>query len=325
MTLTFLQLAEKVLQEERRPLTPEEIWEIVLKKGYDKLIETRGKTPWRTLAAELYVCVRDKPDGPFIAVEGRPKRFSLRSLEGTPEGPKPPNKGPSPDEEIAFSEKDLHPFLAYYGYYYLQAYLKTIHHSKSGKKEFGEWTHPDMVGCRYPFGDWLDEVVEVSSLMGNAALTLFSFEIKRELSFANLREAFFQAVSNSSWAHQGYLVVAEIDTNTDFRTELERLSTSFGIGVIRIDVGDPNATEILYPARYKASVDWETVNKLASLNPDFRAFLKRIKTDLTSKEIYREWYDKVLDEKELIHLIAEKKKVKVDGISIPAGTNEERG
>lgn len=307
MALTFLQLAEKVLQEERRPLTPDEIWQIAQEKGYDKLVETRGKTPWRTLGAQLYVCVRDKPDSPFIAVDARPKRFFLRSLEGTPEVQAPEGPLSAPEEKPAFLEKDLHPFLAYYGYYYLQAFLKTIHHSKSGKKEFGEWTHPDMVGCHYPFGDWLDEVIEVSSLMGTTALTLFSFEIKRELSFANLREAFFQAVSNSSWAHQGYLVAAEIDSNTEFRTELERLSASFGIGVIRIDVEDPDATEILYPARHKPSVDWETVNKLASLSPDFRAFLKRIKTDVMSKEVYREWYDKILSKEELARLPAGRK------------------
>lgn len=307
MALTFLQLAEKVLQEERRPLTPDEIWQIAQEKGYDKLVETRGKTPWRTLGAQLYVCVRDKPDGPFIAVDARPKRFFLRSLEGTPEVQATEGQLPVSEEKPAFLEKDLHPFLTYYGYYYLQAFLKTIHHSKSGKKEFGEWTHPDMVGCHYPFGDWIEEVIEVSSLMGNTALTLFSFEIKRELSFANLREAFFQAVSNSSWAHQGYLVAAEIDSNTEFRTELERLSASFGIGVIRIDIEDPDATEILYPARHKPSVDWETVNKLASLSPDFRAFLKRIKTDLMSKEVYREWYDKILSKEELARLLAGQK------------------
>jgi uncharacterized protein len=29
---------------------------------------------------------------------------------------------------------------------------------------------------------------------------------------SNLREVFFQAVSNSSWANEGYLEAAEIDT-----------------------------------------------------------------------------------------------------------------
>jgi hypothetical protein len=33
--------------------------------------------------------------------------------------------------------------------------------------------------------------------------------MKKELNFSNLRESYFQAVSNSSWANEGYLVTAE--------------------------------------------------------------------------------------------------------------------
>lgn len=183
----------------------------------------------------------------------------------------------------------------------------TIRHHRSVKKEFGEWVHPDLVGCYFPFGDWTDEVVQVSSLMGNTAVKLFSFELKRELSIANIREAFFQAVSNSSWANEGYLVAAEVDNDEDFRTELERLSTSFGIGVIRIDIEDPDSTQIILPARPRDSVDWETINKLATINPDFSEFLKRIKMDISSREVRREKYDPVLDKDELVKSVAEKK------------------
>ena len=166
--------------------------------------------------------------------------------------------------------------------------------------------HPDIVGCYFPFGDWKNEVVEVSSLLGNTAIKLFSFELKRELNFANLREAFFQAVSNSSWANEGYLVAADISNDDDFMDELERLSTSFGIGVIGIDVEDPDSTQVLLPARVKDSVDWETINKL-TINADFREFLKRIKIDIASREIRRELYDVVLEKEELQKSLAKKK------------------
>ncbi|MFQ3573659.1 MAG: hypothetical protein SNJ53_03395, partial [Thermodesulfovibrionales bacterium] len=243
----------------------------------------------------------------FVAISSRPKRFVLRSLiadlgdkilEAQPE---------TKTKKQDYQEKDLHPFIVYYGFYYLKAYLKTVHHNKSGKREFGEWVHPDIVGCYFPFSDWKDEVVEVSSLMGNTAVRLFSFELKRGLSLSNIRESFFQAVSNSSWAHEGYLAAAEIDSDEDFRTELERLSTSFGIGVIRIDIDDPDSTEIILPARSKDLVDWETVNKLATINSDFRDFLNRIKTDFKSREIRREMYDPVLDKDALIESLAKKK------------------
>lgn len=103
------------------------------------------------------------------------------------------------------------------------------------------------------------------------------------------------------------MVAADIDSNEDFRSELKRLSTSFGIGIIRIDISDPDSTEILFPARSKDSVDWETVNKLAVVNPDFCEFLKRVKTDLASREIRKEMYDPVLDREELIKSLARKK------------------
>jgi hypothetical protein len=307
MSSTFLQLAQKVIEDEKHPLTANEIWEIAQSKGYEKALGTKGKTPWATLGALLYVDVRDNPNSLFVATGSRPKRFFLRALVDALGAQVLETQLPAIQRRAEYLEKDLHPFLVYYGFYYLRAYLKTIHHSKSGKKEFGEWVHPDVVGCHFPFGDWNDEVVEISSLMGNTAVVLFSFELKRELSIANIREAFFQAVSNSSWANEGYLAAAEVDNDEDFRTELERLSTSFGIGVIRIDIEDPDSTEIILPARHKSSVEWETVNKLATVNPDFRDFLRRIRIDITGREIRREMYDQVFDKDELVRSLAKKR------------------
>jgi len=309
MASTFLQLAQKIIEEAKRPLSANEIWEIAQAKGYDKELGTKGKTPWATLGALLYVDVRDNSSSVFVTTGTRPKRFVLRALVDSLglkilDTVQPP---PITLKKPEYLEKDLHPFVVYYGFYYLKAYLKTIRHNKSDKKEFGEWVHPDIVGCYFPFSDWKDEVVEVSSLMGNTAVRLFSFELKRELSISNLREAFFQAVSNSSWANEGYLVAAEIDNDEDFRIELERLSTSFGIGVIKVDVEDPDSTSVILPTRSKNTVDWETINKLASINPDFREFLKRIKVDISSREVRREMYDRVFDKDELVKSLSKKK------------------
>lgn len=309
MAITFLQLAQKVLEEEKQPLSPSEIWDIVENKGYEKLVETKGKTPWATLYALIYVDVRDNPSTNFVLVSSRPKRFVLRNQVDTLDGvitdiTKSPKIQTSKPE---FLEKDLHPLMVYYGFYYLKAYLKTINHSKSDKKGFGEWVHPDIVGCYFPYRDWEGEVVEVSALMGNTSVKLYSFELKRELSISNIRESFFQAVSNSSWANEGYLVAANIDTDEDFRNELKRLSTSFGIGVIHLDIEDPDSGDIILPANSKDFIDWDTVNKLSSINPDFRDFLKRIRNDMKNQEIRKEMYDTVLDKEELIKSLAKKK------------------
>ena len=309
MALTFLQMAKKVLEEEKQPLSASEIWQIAVSKGYDKLVETKGKTPWGTLSALFYVDVRDNSSTDFVPLGARPKRFILKSqvdiLGGViPETTKTPKIQTS---KIEFLEKDLHPLMVYYGFYYLKAYLKTINHSKSDKKGFGEWVHPDIVGCYFPYKDWEGEVVEVSTLMGNTSVKLFSFELKRELSISNIREFFFQAVSNSSWANEGYLAAANIDTDDDFRNELKRLSTAFGIGVIQLDIDDPDFSDIILPANSKDFIDWDTVNKLSGINPDFRDFLKRIRNDMKNQEIRKELYDTVLDKEELAQSFAKKK------------------
>ncbi len=156
-----------------------------------------------------------------------------------------------------------------------------------------------MVGCVFPIEEWEEEVFDLSSTIGNISIKLLSFELKQSLSLANLRESFFQAVSNSSWANEAYLAAADISQGEDFLNELKRLSTSFGIGIIRLDVEDPNASEIFYPAKAKENLDWDTINKLANMNQDFKGFLKRINIDFKSKEIRKEKYDRIPSESDL--------------------------
>ena len=104
-----------------------------------------------------------------------------------------------------------------------------------------------------------------------------------------------------------YLVAVNIDKEEEFMSELERLSAAFGIGVIRLDIDDPDSSEVLLPARAKDSIDWETVNKLAGMNPDFSEFLRRIKNDMRSREIRKEMYDVVMGKDELVGSFAKKK------------------
>lgn len=301
--MTFIELARKIIGEEKRPLSVEEIWAIAQERGYDQLVGSKGKTPTATIGAQIYVHMRDKKDSPFIKMDTRPQRFFLKELteyKSIGDVTYIENAKVLPiSKKIDYLERDLHPLLAYYAQYYLKAYTRTIMHNKSDKKEFGEWVHPDMVGCYFPIDEWRPEVIEFSSTIGNISIKLFSFEIKRVLSFSNLRESFFQTVSNSSWANEGYLAASEISNDEDFQSELRRLSTSFGIGVIKLDRDDPDSSEILFPAKYKEYLDWDMVNKLTTMNSDFKDFIKRIKIDISSKEIRKEKYDKILSLEEL--------------------------
>ena len=295
--MTFLELAERVLSEEKRPLTANEIWTLATEKGYDKQLNSEGKTPWATLGAQIYVNAKDNPKSPFAQTDSRPKKFYLKSqvsqldLSNTAISKEPIVVK---KKRFDFLEKDLHPYLTYYAYYHLHCYTKTINHSQSSKKEFGEWVHPDIVGCYFPLEDWKQEVYELSSSIGNMSIRLLSFELKRELSFGNLRESFFQTVSNSSWANESYLVAAEVSEEEEFRSELSRLSTSFGIGVIKLNLEDPHSSEIIFPAKYREALDWETINKL-TINADFKEFISTVKIDITSKKIHKKEYDQVLD------------------------------
>lgn len=300
--MTFLELAEQVLKDEKRPLTANEIWALATEKGYDKQLNSEGKTPWQTLYAQIYVSAKDNPKTPFAKTESRPKKFYLKSqatqIDLTNIETVEPEIPTIKKKKFEYLEKDLHPFLTYFAYYHLRCYTKTINHSHSPKKEFGEWVHPDIVGCYFPFDEWKNEVYDLSSSISNTTIKLFSFELKRELIFGNLRESFFQTVSNSSWANESYLVSAEISKEQEFRDELSRLSTSFGIGVIQLNIEDPDSSEIVFPATFRENLDWETINKLA-MNSDFKEFISTVKIDITSKKIHKKEYDTIYESDKL--------------------------
>lgn len=317
MAYSFLDLAVEVLKTTKQPLTYQEIWEEAKRSGLSARIKTSGKTPWQSMGAQLYVEVRDNPESKVVKVGKRPARFFLKDRESEISSnlEKEIQKGEAKRAAIVpkYKEKDLHPLLAYFAYSNpsfnrgRSIYTKTIRHEKSLKQGHNEWVHPDMVGFYLPIEDWRPEVIEFNRLSDNNSIRLFSFEIKKALSKANYRESFFQAVSNSSWAHEGYLVAAEVLQDDDFLAEIERLAASFSIGIIHLDLADIDSSSVLYPARIKGALDWETINKLCDQNPDFEKFVEDVKIDFESKRIHRAEYDDVL--KDPIPYIQERLKI----------------
>lgn len=303
MTYSFLDLAYDVLKSAIQPMIYQEVWEAAVQSGLTSELGTTGKTPWASLGARLYVEVRDNPHSKFVKVGSRPTRFFLKERVNEL-GPDTITKLETAEVKIKptkspYHERDLHPLLCYYANSNpsfnrgRSIYTKTILHENSTKAGYNEWIHPDMVGFYLPLDDWQGKVIELNRLSDNNSLRLFSFEIKKALSKANYREAYFQAVSNSSWAHEGYLVAIEIKQDDEFLAELERLASSFGIGIIQLDLRDIDASRILYPARGRESLDWETINKLCKQNKDFESFLHSVKIDFESKKIHRYEYDEV--------------------------------
>lgn len=299
--LTFLELAERVLNEETKPLLSDEIWNIARAKGYDNLINTSGKTPGRTIGAQLYVDTRDNSESKFIRVGSRPTRFFLKNLLSDEELSKLEIQLDQFDieEQTTFKELDLHPLLSYFINTRFNVYTKTIRHTRSKKKKYAQWMHPDIVGVYFPIDEWHREVLNLGKSIGNNLAKFYSFELKKELKFSNIREAFFQAVSNSSWANEGFLVAARINEDDEFLSELKRLSNAFGIGIINLDTEDPDASDVIFPATTKQELDWDTIDKMCD-NPDFTDFLNRVQKDNDGNEVRKEKYDTIQDRDDLI-------------------------
>ena len=116
---------------------------------------------------------------------------------------------------------------------------------------------------------------------------------------------FIQAVSNSSWANEGYLVTLNIDDDPTFKDEVRRLNNAFGIGIIKLNPENIFESEILFPSRINQEIDWDTVNRLANENSDFNDFLKLITEDCKLGKV-KSQYDKVLKMNELTKYINDK-------------------
>lgn len=296
---TLKDFSDEVIRRKRIPLTTFEIWQFGKEMKLDVQGGFTGKTPWTTINQKLMIDIQENSQSKFTIIENtRPKKYFLKDIPHSSDDIAVINK----KIDLSFDEKDLHPVLSYFVYTYLgRVYTKTIKHNISNRQNsFQKWLHPDLVGVSYPVGIWEVETLALSKEMKMMPLKLYSFELKKQLNEGNLREAFFQAVSNSSWAHEGYLVSSGlIEQDEDFEKELKRLSNSFGIGIINLELENFDDSKVMFPAKTNENLDWETINKLANVNPDFKNFLIRIKNDAHNNEIIKEKYDKIFETDEL--------------------------
>ena len=177
------------------------------------------------------------------------------------------------------SEKELYPLLAKFLIgRQRKIYAKRIDEKKSKNangKHGNHWLYPDVVGMEDLTSGWDYAIKNWTSKAGARQARLWSFEVKREITRSSVRPYYFQAVSNSTWAHFGYLVAAKI--HPEALPELRLLNELHGIGVIKLSVDDPaGSTEIPILARERETVDWSTCNRIAAENSDFHAFIQLI-------------------------------------------------
>lgn len=139
-----------------------------------------------------------------------------------------------------------------------------------------KWLYPDIVAIEALTSGMNKEVIGALQHSGERRARVWSFEVKRLLNRSNVREAYFQAVSNSSWASFGYLVAAEIE-GADTLREIQMLYGVHGIGLIEIDMESPTESVLRIPARERLSIEWSMCSRLADENKDFSSVMKRLR------------------------------------------------
>lgn len=111
-----------------------------------------------------------------------------------------------------------------------------------------QWLHPYLVAMQPLDKEWHELVCSCVNQGAGRSVRLWSFEVKKELNTSNVRKSFFQAVSNSSWANEGYLVATRI-SDQSVEQELRMLSALHGIGVILLNPENPSESEMILPAK----------------------------------------------------------------------------
>lgn len=301
--LGFLDLAVHAMKIVNRPMTTTQLWDFILINKLHHRLYTfdvqknkfSGKTPSATFATTI-----SQNKHFFEAIpDTKPKQYILKSQQVKLEVTK--NLDQNTHRLAKYHERELHPILTYFlkSDKYFQAYSKTIFHEVSPKGAKGEdkWLYPDMVAVYFEYANYQkNHVLDFITKFNKPPIKIYSFEIKKELNFSNYKESFFQAVSNSSWANEGYLVAAQILPDGQFIEALKKLSQSFGIGIIELNRHNVKQSKILSPAKFKEMMDYSVVNELANKNANFSQFLKTIiDFDVNHPHRFKGEFDKILN------------------------------
>ena len=271
---TAKQIAESILKE-----FPAECQEKKIKSTY---IKTDADLV-RQIAAEIASKrpTLQKNHSKIKTTEGRPRQYYWTNKSNQAEVTEAEDADATTDPvtNSGLKEHDLYPLLSKYLWSEFGIYPKRIDEKRASNKQGpkgNRWLYPDLVGMEDLTTDWDQEIKDVVREYADKKTKLWSFEVKMLLNRSNVREAFFQAVSNSSWANFGYLASAEIE-GIETMKELRMLFSLHGIGLIQIDSENPAESQILIPAREKPEVDWATCNRLTRENKDFLKFIRLVR------------------------------------------------
>ncbi|WRD89890.1 COG2958 family protein [Helicobacter pylori] len=299
-------IVQSVLEIIKEPIKVTEIYdkakELFEKGEIESMFDYGGNTPDQSVSAAIYTALNKGEELPFLKVQEKPVLIALKRAAKEPVSNA--QKSSVPGVKIAH-ERNLHPFLTYMAFFNenLKCYTKTIFHEESLKSPKGmdRWLYPDMVGVRFLHAELSNEnLIDFSKKFDTLPVKLVSFELKKKISVNNCRECYFQAISNSSWANEGYLVGHHIDThNPKLMDLLKRLHASFGIGVIDLRT-DEDKSAILLNAKYKEKIDYTVALELSEKNEEFSGFLKSVVDyDPKNQNRYKDEFDEIKKKEEL--------------------------
>jgi len=277
---------------------------------YNKIVENEyytinGQNPATTVCGHLggfirrgdvrvaRVLAHDRPNKPYVYyltanqdnIDQQDNREYADDTDEIAGGDMDTPTQPETNEQGTLLEKSLHrPLITFLASPRMNIHAVTIPHENSTKSDKAQtWTHPDIVGVQLinltnNESKTLQRVINTSS-----AFKISSIEVKIRInSDKDLKEGFFQAVSNSSWANYGYLAALEFRDDRHIREEMERLNESFGIGFIEISA-TAFESKILYPSRYR-DLDFRTIDKLCGNNERFKSFIEKINSVLNNQQ-----------------------------------------
>jgi len=214
--------------------------------------------------------------------EGRPRKYYYSEKSDSAEVAAAESAVIAPTantNDAKLGEHALYPLLSLFLWEEFGVYSKRVDEKRSSNKRGpngNRWLYPDVVGMEDLGAEWHQEVRDCVNQYSDKRTKLWSFEAKLLINRSNVRECFFQAVSNSSWANFGYLVAAEIE-GQDTLKELRMLFAAHGIGLIKLDADNPADSQVLIPARERDEIDWDMANRLATENRDFLDYVKLVK------------------------------------------------
>lgn len=147
--------------------------------------------------------------------EDKPRKYWWSKLDNGQKNTAPLTKPDIADQEPretkggGLSEAGMYPLLVEYLGIEHGLYSKRVDDKKASNRSGprgNHWLFPDLVSMEDLSKNWSQDVKDCVAQIGAQKVRLWSFEAKLLISRGNVRECYFQAVSNSSWANIAYLV-----------------------------------------------------------------------------------------------------------------------